>query len=109
MYTTAAVVAFVLIVVPTIVLLAVWAAVTALRILFPERPLPFLKDPVEERRRRTAAGEAVPVGFREIHEEMPVHVRSVATPYRFDRERVLAGLPGHVPDVWVENVCHRRN
>jgi len=105
----AAIAAFVMIAVPVIVLVVVWTAVTGFRILFPERSLPFLPDPARERARRTAAGEAVPVGFREIHEEMPVHVRRVASPYRMDRARVTAGLPGHVPEPWMDDLRHRRN
>jgi hypothetical protein len=105
----AALAAFFLIVVPAIGIAVVWAVVTAWRILLPERPPAFLPDPVRERRRRTAGGEAVPVGFREIHEEMPLHARRVTHPYRMDRQRALAGLPGHVPEPWIDDLRHRRN
>jgi hypothetical protein len=108
-YPAAAVAAFVMIAVPLGVAVAVWAVVTMFRVLFPERPLPVLLDPARERRDRTARGEAVPVGFREIYEEMPVHAGRLALPYRLDRERVHSGLPGHVPEPWRDDLYLRRN
>jgi hypothetical protein len=58
---------FFLVAIPTLVLMAVWTAVTVARILFPERPLPF--DGSQRRRRRTLQGEAVPVRLRDILED----------------------------------------
>ncbi len=56
-----------LVAVPVLILVFVWAAVTTLRILLPERPLPF--EPVERRRRATLRGESVPVRLRDILED----------------------------------------
>lgn len=109
MVPAAAIAALVMIAVPAIVVASIWTVVTVYRILYPERPLPFYADAVRERQRRTAQGEAVPVGFREIHEEMPLHARRVCSPYRLNRDRALAGLPGCVPDPWVEDLHLRRN
>jgi hypothetical protein len=55
---------------PVAVVLVVWVVVTGWRIAFPERPLPFVRTDADERRRRTASGEAVAVGFREIHQDI---------------------------------------
>ena len=50
----AAVTAFFFVAVPAILLMSVWAGVTAFRILFPEESLPF--DPASRRRRATDRG-----------------------------------------------------
>lgn len=104
-----AIAALMMIAVPAIVGVLIWTVVRVFRVLYPERPLPFFADPVRERQCRTAQGEAIPVGFREIHEEMPLHARRVFHPYRLDRDRVTAGLPGCIPDPWVEDIHRRRN
>jgi hypothetical protein len=57
-------VVFFVVAIPAILLMAVWAGVTAFRILFPDEPLPM--DPVSRRRRLTARGESVPVRLRDI-------------------------------------------
>lgn len=62
--------------VPAILLLSVWAAVTAWRLLFPDEPAPM--DPVSRRRRATAQGEFVPVRLRDIVEDQRAR-QSVAT------------------------------
>ena len=53
--------------VPAIILMSVWAGVTALRVLFPEEPLPF--DPASRRQRAAERGEFVPVRLRDILED----------------------------------------
>ena len=58
---------FVLVAIPTVLLMTVWTVVTVARILFPERPLPF--DASERRRRATTKGQAVPVRLRDIMED----------------------------------------
>lgn len=50
---------------PLILLMAVWAVITAVRILYPEGALPV--DPASRRARQR--GEAVPVRLRQIVEE----------------------------------------
>ncbi len=60
-------VAFFVVAIPAILLMSVWAGVTAFRILFPDDPLPL--DPAARRRRRTARGESVPVRLRDIIED----------------------------------------
>ncbi len=60
----AIVVAIFAVAVPVILLLAVWAGVTAFRILFPDEPLPFAPAP----QRRVGHGEGVPVRLRDIVE-----------------------------------------
>ena len=55
--------AFFWVAVPAILLMAVWAAVTAFKLLFPDDAL---LEPSARRRRRTARGESVPVRLRDI-------------------------------------------
>ena len=57
----------VMVAVPVLVLVMVWGVVSTLRILIPERPLPF--EPFERRRRATLRGESVPVRLRDILED----------------------------------------
>ena len=59
--------AFFVVAIPAIVLMAVWAGVTAFRLLFPEDTLPL--EPVARRRRATAEGGFVPVRVRDIVED----------------------------------------
>ena len=88
--------------VPAIILMSVWAGVTALRLLFPEEPLPF--DPASRRRRATLKGEFVPVRLRDILEDQQAR-QSVAA--RMARERDAAGehplTDGHplADDLWL--------
>jgi len=91
-----------------IAVLAVWVIVTAWRILSPERPLPFVSDPARRRRERTRNGEAVPVGFREIHEDMPDHAASVRLPRR-ERDPIegAQGSPEARPSS--DSLWYRRN
>lgn len=74
-------VAFFAVAVPAILLMGVWAGVTAFRILFPDDPLPL--DPVARRRKLTARGESVPVRLRDIMEDERAR-RSVITPQRIE-------------------------
>lgn len=59
--------------VPAIILMSVWAGVTALRLLFPEEPLP--SDPAARRRRAAGGGEFVPVRLRDILEDQQARHR----------------------------------
>ena len=90
---------------PALVLMAVWTAVTVLRILRPEQPLPFFADPVAERHEATASGVSVPVGFREIREDVQVLARTLALPYDYH----AAGSSHHVPEPWLDDLHRRRN
>ena len=93
-------------VVPALVLAVIWAVVTAWRLLHPERPLPFLPDRAAERRAATARGESVPVGFREIREDVLAQARTLALPYRYP---VADGLRHHLPEPWLDDLQRRRN
>lgn len=99
----AALTAFAMLAVPSAVFVAVWAVVMAYRILFPERPLPFLPNGSAQREAARARGEAVPVGFREIHDDLRRHARHVAVPRR--------SYAGEEPDAepWKEDLWRRRN
>ncbi len=96
--------AFVVVAVPAIILMAVWASVTLWRVLFPERPLPLVRDEATERRAAAARGESVQVGFREIHEDLRVHARDLARPYHH-----AGGCSGGFPASWLEDLDRRRN
>ena len=90
---------FVLLAVPTIILMGVWTAVTVARILFPERPLPF--DAPARRQRRTLRGEAVPVRLRDIMEDQALRQAHRA---EAPVERPEGGPPAPHPlfdDLWV--------
>ncbi len=100
-FTAFAVVAF-----PALVLMAVWAAVTAFRILRPEQPLPLFADPVARRREATAAGNPIPVGYREIHDDLRLHAHSLTLPYRY---HAAVGGTHHVPEPWLDDLHRRRN
>jgi len=85
---------------PAIVLMAVWAGVTAFRILFPEDALPF--DPAARRQRAAARGEMVPVRLRDILEDQEAR-RAVAA-------REAASAPDARPaNPLVEDLWLRRN
>jgi hypothetical protein len=104
MVLAAAVSAFVLVAVPAAVFMAIWTAVTMWRILFPERPLPLVRNGAAERRAARARGEAVGVGFREIHEDLRAEART--------KERALdrvGGRPTRIPEAWLEDLQRRRN
>lgn len=62
--------------VPVILLLSIWAGVTAWRLLFPEEPMPM--DPVARRRRATDRGAFVPVRLRDILDDQ--RARQSVTP-----------------------------
>ena len=85
--------------VPAIILMSVWAGVTALRLLFPEEPLPF--DPAARRRRAAQKGEFVPVRLRDILEDQQAR-QSVAA---------RAARGEHVPDAHplADDLWLRRN
>lgn len=100
---------FALVFVPVGIVMVVWSVVTVCRIMFPERPLPLFQDRVAERRRRTEAGISVPVGFRDIHDDMPEHVRRVSCPYEHYRSEGWLQAKGHVPEPWMDDVWQRRN
>lgn len=58
---------FFLVAIPTVLIMTVWTIVTVIRILFPERPLPF--DGSARRQRAALRGESVPVRLRDILED----------------------------------------
>lgn len=90
---------FVLVVIPTIILMGVWTVVTVARILLPERSLPF--EASARRRRRTLRGEAVPVRLRDIMEDQELRrAQSAAAPV----ERAPGEAPAPHPlfdDLWL--------
>ena len=97
----AVVTGFVMVAIPTILLMTVWTIVTVLRILFPERPLPF--DPASRRHRATMRGESVPVRLRDIMEDQ---ARQPLPARRVDAEGD-SGLPERDP--LLEDLWRRRN
>ncbi|WP_412068518.1 hypothetical protein [Rubrivirga sp. IMCC43871] len=98
----AAFVLFFWVAVPAILLMAVWAGVTAFRILYPDDVMPF--DPVDRRRRASARGEARPVKLRDILEDERARQ---AKP----RQRVAPGGPPQAPgrSALTEDLWLRRN
>ena len=104
MVPAAALSALVAVAVPVAILMGVWSVVVVYRVLFPERPLPFVRDEVAERQAATARGESVGVGFREIHDDMRLHVRALNCPYHH-----AVGNSHGIPDAWIDDVYRRRN
>ena len=91
---------FFLVAIPTVLIMTVWTIVTVVRILFPERPLPF--DGVSRRERAAARGESVPVRLRDILEDQ--ERRRLAQPVRAPRPDGEPAEPEPHPlfdDLWL--------
>lgn len=94
-------VAFFAVAVPAILLMAVWAAVTALRILFPERSLPYDSS---ARRHPLGSGIGTPVRLHDILEnEKARRARTAAARVEGDREAAARGPRAHplAEDLWM--------
>lgn len=85
--------------VPAILLMAVWAGVTAFRILFPDESLPF--DPAAKRRQASGQGESVPVRLRDILEDQQARRTSVRAG--------AGGPPGPAANPLFDDLWLRRN
>lgn len=104
MVLSAVITAFVVAALPALIFMAVWTTVSVLRILFPERALPFLHNGVAERQAASARGEAIEVGFREIREDVLVRARELS------RSHDLVGGCSHsIPEAWIDDLYQRRN
>ena len=94
---------FLLVVAPLFFFLLTWVVATVYRLYFPEQPLPLRVSTVRLPRRRTAGGEHVPVGVREIREEQR---RDDDGPVAYQ----YSGFPtGQLPDDWARDLHERRN
>ena len=96
---------------PLILLMAIWAVITAVRILFPEAPLP--TDPAARLARSRRRGEAAPVRLREIVDEQrrrpaPVFPRSAGSPGGAPPGEPGPGSPSG-PDPLADALWARRN
>ncbi|GAB5533826.1 MAG: hypothetical protein Rubg2KO_00750 [Rubricoccaceae bacterium] len=94
---------FFLIALPVIVLMTAWTVVTMVRILFPERELPY--DPSARRARARQRGQAVPVRFRDLVEDQR-HAEAPAMPHRTIPD---ASSSVDVPNELVDDLWLRRN
>lgn len=90
---------------PILLFLLTWVVATVYRLYFPERPLPFRHDPVVQREKAAAAGEAVPVGLREIRADQRRTHRQRDDEYRY----VAGSLSNGLPEAWEEDLWRRRN
>jgi hypothetical protein len=91
---------------PLLFFMIIWALVTAYRIYFPEKPLPFEKAPVMMRRQARAAGHSMPVGVREIRADQRDRYRVPAAPsYNYTDGFAPEGLPAD----WKDELWLRRN
>ena len=95
---------FVLIALPVILLVMVWASVSAFRLLFPERPLPLLPNAVLLREAARQRGEAVPVNAIEIREDIRRAKHETLVTYQY-----AGTATAHVPELWVDDLQRRRN
>lgn len=97
---------FAILVAPILFFMLIWVVVTAYRIYFPEKPLPYEQDPLMVRRRQTRAGHAVAVGLREIREDQRARREALApVDYHYTDGFSLEGLPAD----WMEDLWLRRN
>ena len=95
---------FVLIAIPIIILVVVWAAVSVFRLYFPEDPLPLLPDDVLLREQARLNGEAVAVSALDIRSDLRRRKHDAVVAYHY------AGMArAHVPDPWIEDLRRRRN
>ena len=96
---------FAILITPILFFVFTWAAVTAYRLLAPEKPIPFERDPVVVRKRAAEAGDYVAVGVREIREDQRLLFRDqIRPPYHY-----TAGFSEGLPSVWMEDLWQRRN
>lgn len=96
---------FALVAVPTLLCMLLWVGIAAYRICHPERPAPFVRDPVVLRRQEAMAGEPVLVGVREIREDQ----RRAQEDQRYIRYYYTGGYSHGVPAAWIEELWRRRN
>ncbi len=89
--------------VPTFVAVAVWAVVTALRVL--REPAPELHDLMPEANPDRIPRLGVRVGAREIRADLRHRERHGRTPaYRFEK-----GVGSGLPPMWMQDAARRRN
>ncbi len=95
-----------LIAAPLLFFMLTWTAITAYRILFPEQPLPFEHDPIVVRKKKTAAGDLVPVGVREIREDQKEYRVQYLdkVPYHYEDGHSIG-----VPQAWLDDIEMRKN
>lgn len=96
---------FAILVAPILFFVFTWAAVTAYRLLAPEKPILPGGDPVVVRKRATESGQYVAVGVREIREDQRLLFRDqIRSPYYYS-----AGFSEGLPSIWMEDLWQRRN
>lgn len=100
-------VAFFAVTIPTILLLAVWAGVTAFRILFPDEVLP--TDAAARRRRLAARGESVPVRLRDIMDDQRARQAIGAFPVLPDQASEARPVDRPEPNPLFADLWLRRN
>lgn len=86
---------FFVVAIPAMLLMSIWASVTAWQMLFPSEPTP--RDPAARRRQATERGAFVPVRVRDIVDDQRA------------RQSVMPGA--NLPDVhpWADDLWLRRN
>ena len=100
--------AFVLAAVPALLLMLIWSGVTAMRILFPERPLPPV-DPTGDRLRRALhTGDAVPVRVRDIVNAQRAQAAEVEAAREAARAEAPEATPA-APHPFIADLWLRRN
>ncbi|ARA93518.1 hypothetical protein AWN76_010355 [Rhodothermaceae bacterium RA] len=98
---------FALLAAPMVFFMLIWVVVTAYRIYFPEKPLPFEQDPVVRRWRMTSVGHSIPVGVREIRQDQRERLQTTSptASYHYADGYASEGLP----EYWMEDLYLRRN
>lgn len=89
---------------PVLFVVLVWAVVTAYRILSPEEEQPLVPDEAQVRAEETQRGHPVRVGAREIRADIRFWQRCHSARYCYD-DHASDGLP----EAWWDDVAHRQN
>ena len=100
--------AFVIAAVPALLLMLVWSAVTTMRILFPERPLPPPDVGAERLRRSLRTGEAVPVRLRDIVDAQRAQAAELDAARQAARDEAPGATPA-APHPFIADLWLRRN
>lgn len=93
---------FIAAVLPPLIVIMAWAAITAIRICIPERRTPSVQHRIWIRQQMEEARESTPVGVSEIRENQRRLLRKVQQAYSLSGAR-------RVVDIWADDLWTRRN
>lgn len=100
--------AFALMAAPLILLMFVWAGISVMRLMFPERPLPPVDPDGERLRRALHDGDAVPVRVRDIVNAQRAHAAEIHAAREAARAEAPDATPAE-PHPFIADLWLRRN